>query len=71
MTLLLRGDCMAPNKPKDETTMVSLRFPNVLLEKIDRYTKVFEKENPGLKITRAVAIRMLVTKGLEKGDSLE
>lgn len=62
---------MPTNKPNDEHTMVSLRFPRSLLEKVDRFMKVVEKENPGLKITRADAIRMLVTKGLEKGESLE
>ena len=62
---------MPSNKPNDEHTMVSLRFPKALLEKVDRFMRVVEKENPGLKVTRADAIRMLVTRGLEKGQDLE
>ena len=62
---------MPNTKTRDESTLLSLRFPRPLLEKVDRFMKVFEKENPGLKITRADAIRMLVTKGLEKGETLE
>ena len=62
---------MANTRAITDSTMVSLRFPKVLLEKIDRYMKHFAKENPGLTLSRADAIRMLVTKGLEKGETLE
>lgn len=62
---------MPHNKTHDGSTTLSLRFPRPLLEKVDRFMKVFEKENSGIKITRADAIRMLVTKGLEKGETLE
>lgn len=62
---------MTKGTTQDQSSMVTMRFPKPLLEKIDRFVKNFEKENPGLKICRADAIRMLVTKGLEKGDTLE
>ncbi len=58
------------DKSPDDRTMVSMRFEKMLLEKIDLFIKHFEKENKGLKISRADAIRMLVTKGLEKGEAL-
>jgi len=51
--------------------MVTMRFSKVLLEKIDRFMRTFEKENPGLKLSRADAIRMLVTKGLAQREDLE
>lgn len=62
---------MSSHKVADESTMVSLRFPKQLLEKIDRFIKRFAKDNPGLTISRADAIRMLVTQGLEKHETLE
>jgi len=59
------------DKSPDDSSMVTMRFPKPLLEKIDRFIKTFEKDNPGLKISRADAIRMLVTKGLGLREDLE
>lgn len=59
------------DKNPDDSAMVTMRFPKPLLEKIDRFIKTFEKENPGLKISRADAIRMLVSKGLGQREDLE
>jgi len=58
-------------KDQDQGTMVTMRYPKALLDKIDKFMRDFEKVNPGLKISRADAIRMLVTRGLEKGQDLE
>lgn len=62
---------MKKEKDQDQGTMVTMRYPKALLEKIDKFMRDFEKVNPGLKISRADAIRMLVTRGLEKGQDLE
>ena len=62
---------MKKEKDQDQGTMVTMRYPKALLEKIDKFMREFEKDNPGLKISRADAIRMLVTRGLEKGQDLE
>ena len=62
---------MKKEKDQDQGTMVTMRYPKTLLEKIDKFMRDFEKVNPGLKISRADAIRMLVTRGLEKGQDLE
>ena len=59
---------MAKEKVKSQGSMVTMRFPEPLLEKIDRFMRAFEKENPGIRISRAAAIRMLVTKGLTEMD---
>jgi len=58
-------------KSLEPGNMVTMRFSKVLLEKIDRFMRTFEKENPGLKLSRADAIRMLVTKGLAQREDLE
>ena len=58
-------------KTLEPGNMVTMRFSKVLLEKIDRFMRNFEKENSGLKLSRADAIRMLVTKGLAQREDLE
>ena len=62
---------MTKAKAQDQTSMVTMRFPKALLEKIDRFMRHFEKVNQGLSISRADAIRMLITQGLEKSETLE
>jgi len=49
-------------RPKldEETVPVSARFPRNLVDKIDRFIKKFKKENPGLSISRADTIRMIL-----------
>jgi len=58
-------------KDPEPGTMVTMRYPKTLLDKIDRFMRDFEKINPGLKISRADAIRILVTRGLEQSQPLE
>lgn len=54
-------------RPKldDETVSVSARFPKNLVDKIDRFIKQFKKDNPGLSISRADTIRMILTQYFE------
>ena len=49
-------------RPKldEETVPVSARFPRNLVDKIDRFIKNFKKNNPGLTISRADTIRMIL-----------
>lgn len=56
---------MARNKLDDESVSVTARFPKNLVEKIDRFIKKFKKENPGLTISRADTIRMILTQYFE------
>ena len=51
---------MARNKLDEESVSVTARFPKVLVERIDRFIKKFKKENPGLTISRADTIRMIL-----------
>lgn len=62
---------MAKVKVESQGSMVTMRFPVPLLEKIDGFMRGFEKENPGIRLSRAAAIRMLVTKGLTRTAAVE
>lgn len=56
---------MARTKLDDESISVTARFPKNLVERIDRFIKKFKKENPGLTISRADTIRMILTQYFE------
>ena len=45
---------------------ISIRFPNSLLERVDRFIRWFQKEYPGLSIGRPDVIRLAVTKLTDK-----
>lgn len=57
---------MPRQKLDDESVSVTARFPKNLVEKIDRFIKKFKKENPGLTISRADTIRMILTQYFEQ-----
>jgi len=46
-------------------TVVSFRFADEILDRVDKHIERMEKNEPGLKFTRADAIRTLVVRGLE------
>lgn len=48
----------------DKTRQVAFRFPESLIERIDAYAKQMEEQMPGLRFTRADAVRVLIEKGL-------
>lgn len=60
-----------PKKTTEETTVLSIRFPLLLIGKIDRYVKRFKKANPGLSFGRADAIRLLLTKAVSSKLDVE
>ena len=45
-----------------------IRLPEDMLERIDAFAARVQKEQPGLEVTRAVAIRMLIALGLEAAE---
>ena len=49
-------------------TFTGVRFPDDLLERIDAFAERVQREQPGLEVNRAMAIRMLVTMGLELAE---
>ena len=60
-----------PKKTTEETAVLSIRFPLLLIGKIDRYVKRFKKANPGLSFGRADAIRLLLTKAVSAKSDIE
>ena len=50
------------------TKQVAFRLPLELVERLDAFAARMEKESPGLRITRADAARLLLTRGLDDVD---
>ncbi|MDP2815521.1 MAG: hypothetical protein Q8O19_02450 [Rectinemataceae bacterium] len=55
-----------PKISHDGSASISIRFPNSLLERVDRFIRWFKKEYPGLTIGRPDVIRLAVTKLTDK-----
>lgn len=55
---------MTKTKKKQETQILTIRFPVALVRRIDRYVKKFGKEFPGISFQRTDAVRMFVERGL-------
>ncbi len=49
-------------------TQITIRFSKDLLERLEGYTDRFNKERPGLGVTRADIVRMLVHERLDQID---
>lgn len=60
---------MAKVKSLDESSSISIRFSNRLLERIDHFIKWFKKEYPGMSIGRPDVIRMAVERLINKPSS--
>jgi hypothetical protein len=54
-----------PPKRGEATQQVAFRFTRELLNDVDDFTEDFEEDNPGVSLSRADAVRMLVSRGLE------
>ena len=48
----------------EKIKQVGFRFPESLIMRLDAYAKKMEGEMPGLRFTRADAVRVLLEKGL-------
>ena len=46
-----------------------MRFPQELLQRIERYTERLNRERPGLTVTRADVVRLLVHERLDAIDA--
>jgi hypothetical protein len=51
----------------DSTKMTAFRFSEDLLRRLEKYAKRLSEET-GLPVTRADAVRLLLTKGLDGAD---
>ena len=55
-------------KLPDEQTQVAFRLPNYLLDELDAHVEDMEEQMPGVKITRADAVRSLLIEALGLND---
>ena len=55
---------MIKTKQKQETQILTIRFPVALVRKVDRYVKKFGKEFPGFSFQRTDAVRLFVERGV-------
>lgn len=51
-----------------KTTQTAFRLPNDLIERLDRYVDKLNADSPGIELSRADVVRMLLTKGLDAAD---
>ena len=49
-------------------SQVAIRLPDALLERVEAHTDRMKEHLPGLKITRADAIRSLIAQALEQAE---
>lgn len=53
-----------PAPKKDPMGLYAFRLPDALIADVDRYGKRLEAERPGIRVTRADAVRALLTQAL-------
>jgi len=46
--------------------LYAFRLPDALIAEVDRYAKRLEAEHPGIRVTRADAVRSLILEALGK-----
>ena len=55
----------------EKIRQVGFRFPESLIKRLDAYAKKMEAQMPGLRFTRADAVRVLLEKGLKEAGVQE
>lgn len=50
----------------ERTIQVAFRLPSELIETLDAYVSDLRKRTPGLSVTRADAVRILLARGLDQ-----
>lgn len=48
---------------------VAFRLPSELVDRLDEYAEQVRRENPGMRVTRADVVRMLLSRGLARIDA--
>ena len=52
-----------------QSKLVGFRLPESLVHRLDNYLDVMKDKNPGLNLTRADVVRMLLFEALEERES--
>jgi len=56
----------AAPKKREPMGLYAFRLPDVLIADLDRFAKQLEAERPGVRVTRADAVRVLLSEGLAR-----
>lgn len=54
----------APKRRKEPMSLYAFRLPDELIGAVDRIAKKLEAEQPGVAVTRAVAVRVLLSEAV-------
>jgi hypothetical protein len=66
------GDVGRPKKPAAQaTTQVAFRWPDAFIDRIDRHLTRLGRLAPGLELTRADAVRSLITDALDRAEAAD
>jgi len=55
-----------PRRAGEPTKQVAFRLPVSLIARVDVYVEILSQENPGVALTRADAVRLLLNRGLDQ-----
>jgi len=50
-------------------TLTAIRLPDEMLARIDAFAERLQREQPGLDVNRAVAIRILIARSLQASET--
>lgn len=59
------------NKRATPMEVVPFRLPGPLVKRLDRHAERLRRETPGLRVTRADVVRLLLERGLEAAELKE
>ncbi len=54
-----------------KTVQVAFRLDEELVKRLDKYAKQMERDMPGFNVSRADAVRILLTRGLDNAESTQ
>ena len=52
------------------TVQIGFRFPKALIERIDRHTELLREERPGMTVSRADVVRILLIEALDRRENV-
>jgi predicted transcriptional regulator len=60
---------MAKRKKEETMHVQAFRFSESLVRRLDKHAERLARERPGLRVTRADALRMLLVEGLDREEA--
>jgi len=68
---LLAADEKGSDMASEPTTQVAFRFPDALVERLDRHVERMKAATPGIDFSRADAVRSLLTRALDEVEGVD